>query len=280
MPLHCCAQQSACVHAGAQAVRRHADRHARPLGRTSTTHRSKLAPTQRPIAPPTPPRTRPTTPHPGPAAPAHRDALDVVAQHLAVTLRAALAQTLAALAAPRHVVCWWGLRGVWRPGRPAAPPFGTAPVLSGAPPAHPRQSSRFQHPHTATMARTKQTARKSTGGKAPRKQLATKAARKVSGRGGARGVGGGCGERIRGAGGAGRRLARVRGACDWRRGSARPGGERGAGWVWRGRGRAARASRLCLQVGVWRAMRLSTPIHTHTHRPLHPARRLPPRRAA
>jgi hypothetical protein len=34
----------------------------------------------------------------------HRDALDVVAQHLAVALGAALAQTLTALATARHFV--------------------------------------------------------------------------------------------------------------------------------------------------------------------------------
>ena len=38
-----------------------------------------------------------------------RDALDVVAKDLPVALRAALAETLAALSSARHGCCWWWL---------------------------------------------------------------------------------------------------------------------------------------------------------------------------
>ncbi|KAL4853699.1 histone H3 [Chlorella vulgaris] len=124
------------------------------------------------------------------------DALDVVAQHLAVALGAALAEALSALAASRHDwLSWWWIVGFEEGGAaltlplPGPPPLAPASGRHGPPMGAARclsaqSDSRLStiHPnsslHSATMARTKQTARKSTGGKAPRKQLATKAARK------------------------------------------------------------------------------------------------------
>ncbi|KAG8268751.1 hypothetical protein J6590_019331 [Homalodisca vitripennis] len=79
------------------------------------------------------------------------DALDVVTEHLPVTLGASLSQPLTTFASTGHVAVAVALETDDKIAR-----------------------SRLAD----DMARTKQTARKSTGGKAPRKQLATKAARK------------------------------------------------------------------------------------------------------
>ncbi|CAB3370576.1 Hypothetical predicted protein [Cloeon dipterum] len=126
------------------------------------------------------------------------DALDVVAQHLAVTLGASLAETLASLSASGRVasvsadevdetdelakgngVYMIGV-GAGRCKTPAANERREAGLLLSILYKIRRSASLKSHSNLliADMARTKQTARKSTGGKAPRKQLATKAARK------------------------------------------------------------------------------------------------------
>ncbi len=102
----------------------------------------------------------------------HRDALDVVAQDLAVALGAALAQTLATLAATGHFgmclrvkVCERGAAGVGghRPSTSTAE--GKSGVAPGTVDGASRCSGVAQLPHTQQqMARPKQTARKSTGG--------------------------------------------------------------------------------------------------------------------
>ncbi|XP_064589699.1 uncharacterized protein LOC135458459 [Zonotrichia leucophrys gambelii] len=124
------------------------------------------------------------------------DALDVVAQHLAMALGAALAEPLTALAPARHghtlaaagsdtaaVPSVLSVRA--RPVPPQVPGMAAVPELrlrgsaGPAAPAMPQRVWALRSPGLpVAMARTKQTARKSTGGKAPRKQLATKAARK------------------------------------------------------------------------------------------------------
>ncbi len=144
------------------------------------------------------------------------DALDVVTQHLTMTLSATLSESLSSFTAASHddeevrSVLHGGARRTdacpaaraafkgWRPGGGRrirrAERAQRADGQSGAEPARsaelrapykrgPQRTARHQfvvvrRPEHVAMARTKQTARKSTGGKAPRKQLATKAARK------------------------------------------------------------------------------------------------------
>ncbi|POS82061.1 hypothetical protein EPUL_006163, partial [Erysiphe pulchra] len=122
------------------------------------------------------------------------DTLDVVAENLAMPLRASLSEPLASFATSGHDAVESADRldtasvnfRLFVNSRCA--PIGPTGPTNGEPTRvdktrdptggqyHFRDSTARQPDDE--MARTKQTARKSTGGKAPRKQLATKAARK------------------------------------------------------------------------------------------------------